>query len=103
MRPGNIAFTYLRAMRHECVERGAANHVMQVQFLEEGERLVARPQGRMEAADGAGFASAVAGAGSAFAAFRRPFLAVGSSALRRFSRSHRTRTADTWSLSRADR
>jgi anti-anti-sigma factor len=32
---------------------------MQVQFLEEGERLVARPQGRMEAADGAGFASAV--------------------------------------------
>ena len=32
---------------------------MQVQFLDEGERLVARPQGRMEAADGAGFASAV--------------------------------------------
>ena len=34
---------------------------MQVQFLEEGERLVAQPQGRMEAADGAGFASAVQG------------------------------------------
>ena len=32
---------------------------MQVQFLEEGERLVARPQGRMEAADGIGLASAV--------------------------------------------
>ena len=35
------------------------NHVMQVQFLEEGERLIARPQGRMEAADGSDFASAV--------------------------------------------
>jgi len=35
------------------------NHVMQVQFLEEGEHLVARPQGRMEAADGSNFASAV--------------------------------------------
>jgi len=32
---------------------------MQVQFHEEGERLVARPQGRMEAAAGADFASAV--------------------------------------------
>ena len=32
---------------------------MQVQFLEEGERLVARPHGRMEAADGNSFASAV--------------------------------------------
>lgn len=32
---------------------------MQVQFLEDGERLVARPQGRMEAADGANFAQAV--------------------------------------------
>ena len=32
---------------------------MQVQFLEEGERLIARPQGRMEAADGSDFASAV--------------------------------------------
>lgn len=32
---------------------------MQVQFLEEGERLIARPQGRMEAADGIGFASVV--------------------------------------------
>ena len=29
------------------------------QFLEEGERLVARPQGRMEEADGAEFGSAV--------------------------------------------
>jgi anti-anti-sigma factor len=32
---------------------------MQVQFSEEGERLIARPQGRMEAADGSDFASAV--------------------------------------------
>ena len=32
---------------------------MQVQFLDEGERLIARPQGRMEAADGSDFASAV--------------------------------------------
>ena len=32
---------------------------MQVQFLEEGERLIARPQGRMEAADGIGFALVV--------------------------------------------
>ena len=32
---------------------------MQVQFLEEGERLVARPQGRMEADDGNDFAEAV--------------------------------------------
>ena len=32
---------------------------MQIQFLEEGERLIARPQGRMEAADGRNFASAV--------------------------------------------
>lgn len=32
---------------------------MQVRFLEEGERLVARPQGRMEAADGTDFAAAV--------------------------------------------
>src|ERR1700741_2185894 len=32
---------------------------MQVHFLEEGERLVARPQGRMEAADGSDFAGAV--------------------------------------------
>jgi anti-anti-sigma factor len=32
---------------------------MQVEFLEEGERLIARPQGRMEAADGDGFATAV--------------------------------------------
>lgn len=30
---------------------------MQVQFREEGECLVARPQGRMEAADGSDFAS----------------------------------------------
>ena len=34
-------------------------HAMQIQFLEEGERLTARPQGRMEAADGRVFASAV--------------------------------------------
>jgi len=32
---------------------------MQVQFEEEGERLIARPQGRMDAADGSDFASAV--------------------------------------------
>jgi anti-sigma B factor antagonist len=32
---------------------------MQVEFLEEGERLTARPQGRMEAADGIDFTSAV--------------------------------------------
>ena len=30
---------------------------MQVEFLEEGERLIARPQGRMEAADGDRFAA----------------------------------------------
>ena len=35
------------------------NHIIQVQFLEEGERLIARPQGRMEAADGVDFAAAV--------------------------------------------
>jgi anti-anti-sigma factor len=32
---------------------------MQVEFVEDGERLLARPQGRMEASDGADFASAV--------------------------------------------
>jgi|SRR3954447_6299834 anti-anti-sigma factor len=32
---------------------------MHVQFAEDGERLIARPQGRMEAADGTGFAVAV--------------------------------------------
>ena len=32
---------------------------MGADFLEEGERLIARPQGRMEAADGSDFASAV--------------------------------------------
>jgi anti-anti-sigma factor len=32
---------------------------MQVEFLEEGERQVAQPQGRMEAADGSDFAAAV--------------------------------------------
>ena len=34
---------------------------MQVQFLEERERLVARPRGRMEADDGAALASAIEG------------------------------------------
>ena len=34
-------------------------HVMQVQFVQEGERLVAQPKGRMEAADGRDFAAAV--------------------------------------------
>jgi anti-sigma B factor antagonist len=38
---------------------GTGRRAMQVQFVEEGERLVARPQGRMEAADGTDFASAV--------------------------------------------
>ena len=32
---------------------------MQVELVEKGERLIARPQGRMEAADGRDFASAV--------------------------------------------
>ena len=32
---------------------------MQVEFLDEGERLVARPEGRMEAVDGDDFATAV--------------------------------------------
>jgi len=32
---------------------------MQVQFLEEQERLITRPRGRMDAAEGAGLASAV--------------------------------------------
>lgn len=32
---------------------------MQVDFLEEGRRLIARPHGRMEAADGVDFASAI--------------------------------------------
>ena len=40
-------------------ETWGLNHIMQVQFLEEGERLIARPQGRMEAADGADLAAAV--------------------------------------------
>ncbi len=35
------------------------NHRMQVQFSDEGEHLVARPQGRMEAPDGSAFAAAV--------------------------------------------
>ena len=41
------------------IETRGSNHVMQVEFLEEGERLTARPQGRMEAADGDSFAAAV--------------------------------------------
>ena len=32
---------------------------MQVRFSDEGERLVARPEGRMDASDGSAFASAV--------------------------------------------
>ena len=35
------------------------NHVTQVKFLDEGERLIARPQGRMDAADGVDLAAAV--------------------------------------------
>lgn len=34
---------------------------MQVRFSDEGERLVARPEGRMDAADGGDFVSAVEG------------------------------------------
>jgi anti-sigma B factor antagonist len=41
------------------LKRASLNHVMQIQFLEQGERLIARPQGRMEAADGIDFAAAV--------------------------------------------
>ena len=40
-------------------ETYGSNHVMRVQFLEEGGRLIARPQGRMEASDGVDFASAL--------------------------------------------
>ena len=40
-------------------ESYGSKHVMEAEFLEEGERLIARPQGRMEAADGDNFASAV--------------------------------------------
>jgi len=40
-------------------ETSGWNRVMQIQFAEEGERLIARPQGRMEAADGRDFAAAV--------------------------------------------
>ena len=40
-------------------EIGGSSHAMQVELLEEGERLIARPQGRMEAADGDDFAAAV--------------------------------------------
>jgi anti-anti-sigma factor len=35
------------------------NHVTQVGFLEEGERLIARPHGRMDATDGVDLAAAV--------------------------------------------
>jgi len=34
---------------------------MQVRFSDEGERLIARPEGRMDASDGSDFASAVEG------------------------------------------
>jgi anti-anti-sigma factor len=40
-------------------ETYGSSHIMHVEFLEQGERLIARPQGRMEAADGIDFASAV--------------------------------------------
>ena len=40
-------------------ETGGLSQTMQVEFLEEGERLIARPEGRMEAADGIHFAAAV--------------------------------------------
>ena len=41
------------------LKRAGLNHVMQIQFSEQGERLIARPQGRMDAADGIDFAAAV--------------------------------------------
>jgi anti-anti-sigma factor len=40
------------------VKRGR-EPIMQVQFLEDGERLIAQPQGRMEAADGTDFAASL--------------------------------------------
>ena len=40
-------------------ESWGSGQIMQVEFLDEGERLVARPQGRMEAVDGIDFASAL--------------------------------------------
>ena len=41
------------------IETRGSNHTMQVEYLEEGARLIARPQGRMEAADGDSFAAGV--------------------------------------------
>ncbi|HVU30329.1 MAG TPA: STAS domain-containing protein [Sphingomicrobium sp.] len=38
---------------------GGSRQIMQVEFLDEGERLIARPRGRMEATDGIDFVSAV--------------------------------------------
>jgi anti-anti-sigma factor len=38
---------------------GALIQIMQVEFVEEDERLIARPNGRMDATDGIHFASAV--------------------------------------------
>ena len=40
-------------------ETWGSGQIMQVEFLDEGERLIARPQGRMEAVDGIDFASAL--------------------------------------------
>lgn len=40
-------------------KRRGPNHTMDVEFLDEGKHLIARPQGRMEAADGNYLASAV--------------------------------------------
>ena len=40
-------------------KRAGLSDIMQVQFAVEGERLIARPQGRMEAADGIAFAAEI--------------------------------------------
>jgi anti-anti-sigma factor len=53
-----LALASILEMRHEHTTT-PLDIIMQVRFLEEGERLVARPQGRMEAADGTDFAAAV--------------------------------------------
>jgi anti-sigma B factor antagonist len=41
------------------VETCGWNHMMQIQFLDESERLVVQPKGRLEAGDGDTFVSAV--------------------------------------------
>jgi anti-anti-sigma factor len=41
------------------MRKSRVGNIMQVAFLEDGERLTARPQGRMSAADGSDFATAL--------------------------------------------